>query len=360
MYGTWDLCFKKIKKRAVDQSHGGNAQAAKAAILILGICAFYHHSNISDDIFQSAAEQSGNYVIDKKIAKKIPYAVKSLDCTLLALDNDGHWDEFVYRQGVGVLLSFSLIKRDQSLKMLSIHPLIHCWSRERMSKTEQQRMYEIGSTILSCAIPRTSTGYDYVLRQLIYPHIKANELHCSEMGLIKQYYDDKYNNFRFIMEKMRDWNNAEQLAMEVFNMRKKLLGKKHPDTLFSMGNLARTYRKQGKLNEAEQLQVQVLDMRKKLLGAEHLDTLFSMGNLARTYYKQGKLNEAEQLDVQVLDMRKKLLGAEHLDTLFSMGDLAIIYHEQGKLNEAEQLQVQVLDMRKKILGGGEHLETHKP
>jgi hypothetical protein len=50
-----------------------------------------------------------------------------------------------------------------------------------------------------------------------------------------------------------------------------------------MANLARTYWNQGKWNEAEQLEVQVLDMRKKLLGAEHPDTLMSMGNLASTY-----------------------------------------------------------------------------
>ena len=46
VYGTWDLSFKEIERRAGGQSCDGNAQAAKAAILILGICAFYHHSNI--------------------------------------------------------------------------------------------------------------------------------------------------------------------------------------------------------------------------------------------------------------------------------------------------------------------------
>ena len=35
MYGAWDLSFNKIKKGA-EQSSGGNAQAAKAAILFLG------------------------------------------------------------------------------------------------------------------------------------------------------------------------------------------------------------------------------------------------------------------------------------------------------------------------------------
>jgi tetratricopeptide (TPR) repeat protein len=354
VYGTWDLSFKEIERRAGGQSHG-NAQAAKAAILILGICAFYHHSNISDDIFKSAAEESVKYVVDKNLAKRLPHAVNLLDRTLLALNSNGQWDEIIYRQGVAVLLSFSLIKRDHSLKMLSIHPLIHCWSREKMSKTEQQRMYDIGTTILSCAISRRSTGYDCGLRHLIFSHIKASGLHGSEMGLTKQYYDDKWNNLRIVMEESADWNNAEQLAMEVLNMRKKLLGAKHQNTLRSMEILAGIYYHLRKSNEAEKLEIQVLDMRKKVLGAEHPDTLASMGNLAITYHDQGKLKEAEKLGIQVLDMRKKL-GAEHPDTLTSMGNIASIYYRQGKLNEAEKLEIQILDMRKKVLGA-KHPDT---
>jgi len=58
VYGTWDLSFKEIEKRVGGQSITGDAQAAQAAIIILQIYAFYHHSNISRDIFQSAAEES--------------------------------------------------------------------------------------------------------------------------------------------------------------------------------------------------------------------------------------------------------------------------------------------------------------
>ena len=42
--------------------------------------------------------------------EKLPQAVTLLDYTLLGLDNDGHWDEFVFGQGISVLLSFSLMK----------------------------------------------------------------------------------------------------------------------------------------------------------------------------------------------------------------------------------------------------------
>ena len=78
-------------------------------------------------------------------------------------------------------------------------------------------------------------------------------------------------------------------------MMKKLLGEEDPNTLICMGNLAFTYRNQGRWNEAEQLEVQVMDKRKRLLGEEHPQTLISIGSLATTYRNQGRWNEAEQL-----------------------------------------------------------------
>ncbi|KAF8804338.1 hypothetical protein BYT27DRAFT_7194492 [Phlegmacium glaucopus] len=51
-----------------------------------------------------------------------------------------------------------------------------------------------------------------------------------------------------------------------------------------------------------------MDMRKKLLGPEHPDTLSIMQNLAVTYSDQKRWTEAKQLQVQVKDIRKKLLS----------------------------------------------------
>jgi tetratricopeptide (TPR) repeat protein len=356
VYGTWDLSFKQIEKRASGHSTTEDAQAAQAAILILGIFAFYHHSNISKDIFRSAAEEAMKHDTNSDLAEKLPQAVSSLDYTLLGMDNDGHWDKFIFGQGISVLLSFSLIKRGQSSKTFSVHPLIHYWSQERMSKSEQQRMCEIGSIILFCAISCRLEIQDYALRRLIFPHIKANELYKRQIGCTKQYYDDIWSKLSLVMWENGDWDNAEQLNVQIMDVRKKLLGAEHLYTLHSMANLASTYRNQGRWNEAEQLEVQVMDMKKKLLGAEHPDTLNSMANMAIIYNDQRRWNEAEQLQVQVMDMKKKLLGAEHPDTLNSISNLAFIYNDQGRWNEAEQLEVQVMDMRKKLFGV-EHPDT---
>ena len=84
-----------------------------------------NHINISKDIFQSAAEEFRELVVDSDGAENLPLAMSSLDHTLLALDNNGHWDEFIFGQGIAVLLSFSLMKRDESSEMLSVHSLVH-------------------------------------------------------------------------------------------------------------------------------------------------------------------------------------------------------------------------------------------
>ena len=89
-----------------------------------------------------------------------------------------------------------------------------------------------------------------------------------------------------------------------------------------------------------------MEMRKKVLGAEHPDTLISMENLAGTYSSWGKWNKAEQLEVQVLDMKEKVLGPEHSDTLTSIENLASIYSSQ------EELEVQALMIKKPL--GAEH------
>ena len=61
-----------------------------------------------------------------------------------------------------------------------------------------------------------------------------------------------------------------------------------------------------------------------MLGAEHPDTLRAMGNLAVTYRDQGRLKEAEELELQVRDARLISLGAEHPATLRTIELIAVI------------------------------------
>lgn len=69
--------------------------------------------------------------------------------------------------------------------------------------------------------------------------------------------------------------------------------------------------------------MQVLEIRKRVLGEEHPDTLENMDNLTSIFRDLGRLQEAKTLEVQVLQTRKAKLGEDHPDTLESMADLAL-------------------------------------
>jgi len=81
----------------------------------------------------------------------------------------------------------------------------------------------------------------------------------------------------------------------VMETNKTKLGDDHPDTLASMNSLASMYLEQGQWEDAEQLFMQVMEARRTKPGEVHPDTLTSMGTLASTYFKQGRWDEAEQL-----------------------------------------------------------------
>lgn len=79
--------------------------------------------------------------------------------------------------------------------------------------------------------------------------------------------------------------------MQVMEMRKRVLGSEHPSTLTSMGNLESTFWNRCLWKEAEELEMQVMEMRKRV-GLEHPETLISM----KTLLLPGK----SKVEIQVL------------------------------------------------------------
>ena len=117
-----------------------------------------------------------------------------------------------------------------------------------------------------------------------------------------------------------------------------------------LGDLATLYRDQGKLAEAVPLVVQALEVRRRVQGEEHPETLNCMNNLGILYTHQGKLAQAEPLLVKALEVRRRVLGEEHPDTAGSMDRLAGLYITQGKLAQAEPLLVKALEVGRRNLG----------
>jgi tetratricopeptide (TPR) repeat protein len=352
VYGTWELSYKEIQKRA-KSNDPHRANAANSAMLLLNLFPFFHHEGITEEIFYYSALQED----DESYSPALPMASSILDRRLLPLNKTGSWDNFIFREGLRILLSFSLIKKGPSDCVYAMHPLVHSWGRDRKLLTERKQCCLMAYATLACSL-RWNEGQPYGFHRALVIHMRANVEHSTsesnENGL--SYLDDAYDKFGMLLEEQGYFKEAETLNSKVLDTRNRILGVEHPGTIRAMGNLAATDRSLGKYTEAERLEIQVLDAWNRILGMEHPDTIYAMSNLAVTYQYLGKFTKAEKLEIQVLDARNRIFGVEHPDTIRAMGNLATTYRNLGKYTEAEKLEVQVLDGRNRILGV-EHPDT---
>ena len=114
--------------------------------------------------------------------------------------------------------------------------------------------------------------------------------------------------------------------VDAMNSFKTQLGSDHPDTLTTIGNLASTYRNQGRLEAAEKLEVDVMNERK--LGSDHPDTLTSMANLAIIYWRQSRLDEAHSLLFHAVKTMQQVTGPQHPTVLYYNEQLARLLKEK--------------------------------
>jgi tetratricopeptide (TPR) repeat protein len=316
VYTTWEMSMEKLSPTAATFLH---------------LCAFLHYDGISKAIFQNAAAGKPRSSFKDAIG-----FLQHFQTT------DGAWSDFQLHELINELASFSLININAENNIYCIHPLIHAWAQDCTSMAEQDNTRACIMEMLALSIVYQYSTEDYAFRKTLLPHINKVYTKNMESHLAEQ--------FQLVYAEGGQWKQAEELQVQVMDMMKRTLGKEHPDTLISMGDLASTYWKQGMWKEADELQVQVMETTRMALGKQHTNTLTIMGNLALTYSNQGRWKEAEELQVQVMETMIKALGKEHPDTLISMNNLVLTYNNQGRWKEAEELQVQVMETMIKALG----------
>jgi tetratricopeptide (TPR) repeat protein/predicted Ser/Thr protein kinase len=152
------------------------------------------------------------------------------------------------------------------------------------------------------------------------------------------------------------YGEAEQLYTKVISASRRKLGDENPDTLDRENDFALLCREQGKYAEAERLFTEFVKVKRRILGDDHPDTLTGMHDLASVYLLQGKFELAESIYTKILGSKRRVLGADHPDTLNTMNDLALLYRERGRYSEAEGLFTNVVAASRRVWGA-EHPNT---
>jgi eukaryotic-like serine/threonine-protein kinase len=136
------------------------------------------------------------------------------------------------------------------------------------------------------------------------------------------------------------------------DLRRRVLGPRHPDTLTSMNSLAVLYQAWGRYALAVPLLTESLAAQQEILGEENPHTVASLNNLALVLQGLEQYEKAEPLFVRALDIHVRLRGEAHRDTLLAMNNLAVLHEDRDRPKEAERLYLRILEVGPTVVSEG--------
>jgi tetratricopeptide (TPR) repeat protein len=176
------------------------------------------------------------------------------------------------------------------------------------------------------------------------------EIRENQLGKDHPYVAASLNNLANLYKAQGRYNDAEPLYIKSLEIREHQLDINSPYVSASLNNLAKLYREQKRYSEAEPLYIRSIEDKRHQLGADHPSIALSLNGLAGLYREQGLYSKAEPLYLESLEIREHQLGKDHLDVATSLNSLARLYREQGRYNEAEPLILRSLEIREHQLG----------
>ena len=153
-----------------------------------------------------------------------------------------------------------------------------------------------------------------------------------------------------LYEELTKYFLAEPLYIQALDIRKKVVGEKHPDYAQSLNNLAGVYEKMNQYEKAEPLYLQAKEIWKTSLGEESRDYLICLNNLGSLYNSMGQYKKAEYYHISSGEIRKKVFGQNSPDYATSLNNLASLYESMGQYDKAEHLYLEAKEIRKKAFG----------
>jgi tetratricopeptide (TPR) repeat protein len=149
---------------------------------------------------------------------------------------------------------------------------------------------------------------------------------------------------------------SKKLNHETYYLARRVLGPENKTTLHAMLNEGVALYDEGHYAEAEKWLRETLDIQRRAFGPEDPDTPRTIAMLAVNYLKEGRYAEAEKWFREELDIARRVLGPEDQQTLIAMGNLVVALMSEGRYAEAEKLAREVVEIQRRVLGP-EHDDT---
>ncbi|KAI4221929.1 MAG: hypothetical protein L6R40_008609 [Gallowayella cf. fulva] len=224
VYTTWEVSRQMIEEMSTE--------TGQDALALLRMFSFLHYEGISEEIFNRVWRGLHK---NRQSGWMISHQLK-----MLLRQSDQEWNVYPLRAAISILRSFSLIDCDKN-ELISVHPLVHSWTRDQMSASDEDAMWRQTTATIALSIPWTFETADYRFRQSMMPHIDAC-LGFRKEGVfsLRSVGEDcqiMASNFALVYSEVGRRQEALQLTERVVEAKKRTLGEEHPDTLTSIHTL---------------------------------------------------------------------------------------------------------------------------
>jgi tetratricopeptide (TPR) repeat protein len=142
---------------------------------------------------------------------------------------------------------------------------------------------------------------------------------------------------------------AEPFARRACEIRERLSGPDHPDTLADACALAGVLDGLGRYAESEPIYRHVLSVFESMFGETHPEVAANLNNLAALRWAQGDAVEAESLYLRSLRIKRELLGDAHPDTALTLLNYAVMLCDLERQDEARPMAIGALRVFEAVL-----------
>ncbi|KAF6219484.1 hypothetical protein HO133_003951 [Letharia lupina] len=341
---AWEISFEHIERLGTEVS--------RDAIELFDFFSFISCDEV--DAEELLKQAWNNFMMLEKPSRFPRYQLR-----VLYNPTSTEWQPSRLQEALKLLASFSLLQQDRNTKKVSMHPPFRDYVTRRRNEEDSSKLSFITASTLASATSANFEELDYgfqeeLLSQISFLLRRHNNDFASDISFGK--WPEALSSFSMAFRNGGQRERALEFELTAMELRSRLLGSEHPDTLRSMNRVGRCLRELQRPQEAVALDTQVLESRKKLFSYEHPEIWESLECLATSYNMLGQLQDGVLLMEEVMAVKGLIFEEAHIERLTTMTHVASCYRGLGRYKEALNLEQRVFSRRRQTFGEG-HPET---
>ena len=159
-----------------------------------------------------------------------------------------------------------------------------------------------------------------------------------------------YGNIGLVYRNLGEYDKALDYYFKALEIRKDVLGEKHPNTAGTYGNIGVVYHNLEDYDKALEFYNKALEIDKDVLGENHHDTAISYNNIGVVYDELGDYDKALEFHNKALEIKKEVLGEKHASTAMSYNNIGNVYDDLGDYDKALEYHNKALEIFEEVLG----------